>query len=424
VENNRYICVNRQSKTGMNRFVYFLAAIFALSGHTGCESKTAKETSGRLYFFENEDRAIIVPVTINDSVRVENALFDTGASDRIVQMDSTFCATHPLSPWSGRVWNQTGPMTGWDRESDPKWNIGWYNTPLKIGMCGVDMPFERVYTVDGSRRIGKFDATFSFSAQDTTHVWEMNFRHNYLEAHDAAGFTMPEDCRVFPLVTTNYPLCVRFPVKVTCADGATAIIDETCIMDTGALSALILLESAAEYDFFRRRDDAVLLAHWNNRRYEVDAEVFDGVRLDGMRVYLNDGSTMLNDSEAKGIIGLNFLKRFNVYFDLNKGRVGFQPIKGFKRPVNLDFTRQYIIQSVDGEGNPFVEKILDLPYRNPYREAGMMAGDIVTAINGTNIDGMSGDDWRALNRTRIRKFDILRDGEPVKLTVRFDELGE
>jgi hypothetical protein len=342
-------------------------------------------------------------------------------------MDSTFCANHPLSPWSGRVWNQTGSRTGWDRANDPKWNIGRYNTPLTVNMCGVDMPFERVYTVDGSQRIGKFDAGFSFSARDTTHVWEMNFRHNYLEAHDAAGFTMPEDCRVFPLVEveargTN--MAVRFPVKVTCADGATITVDQTYLIDTGALSDLILLESAAEYGFFRRRDDAVLLDHWNNRRYEVDAEVFDGVRLDGMRVYLNEGSTMLNGHEAKGIIGLNFMKRFNVFFDLSRRQIGFQPLRQkFKRTVNPDFRRKYIEQEVTPEGKALVSGVLDIP-DNPYREAGMKAGDIVLAVNGTDIDSLSGADWLALNRTRVRKFDILRGGTPMKLTVRFDELGE
>ena len=385
---------------------------------SGCAARA--ENPNRLYFFENEKRAIIVPVTINDSVRVEYALIDTGAASSWVQMDSTFCATHPLSAWSDPVWSGTGPMTGWDRESDPKVGKTIYNTPLTITMCGVDMPFERVYTVDGSQRIGKFDATFSFSAQDTTHVWEMNFRHNYLEAHDAAIFTMPDDCRVFPLVDIkgNY-MNVRFPVKVTCADGATITIDQTYFIDTGALCDLILLESAAEYGFFRGRDDAVLLNHWNNRRYEVDAEVFDGMRLDAMRVYLNEGSYMLNEEEAKGTIGLNFMKRFNVFFDLSKKQIGFQPIRGFKRTVNIDYTRKYF----EAQDNNLITEVLDIP-DNPYKKAGVMAGDVVMAINGKEMKTASMADFTEIRHSKVRRMDIIRNGKTMRLTVRFKELGE
>jgi hypothetical protein len=201
-------------------------------------------------------------------------------------------------------------------------------------------------------------------------------------------------------------------------------IDQTYLIDTGALSDIILLESAEEYDFFSRRDDAVLLTRWNNRRYVVDAELFDGVRLDDMRVYLNEGSYMLDEGEAKGLIGLNLMRRFNVFFDLSKRQIGFQPIKGpFKRTVDPDWTRKYVEQTLDAEGSAVISEVLDIP-GNPYRKAGAMAGDTVTAINGIAVDSMSGDDWLALNRTRVRKFDILRDGEPMELTVRFDELGE
>jgi hypothetical protein len=390
---------------------------------SACCTAHRETNPNRLYFFENEDRAIIVPVTINDSIPAD-ALFDTGASSTWVQLDSTFCATHPSAAWSNPDLNVTGHRVGWSPEDDEKANKAIYDNPLTVNMCGVDMEFDAMYTVDNSGLIGKFDATLSFSAKDTTRVWELNFKHNYMEAHPAADFTMPADCHVLPLVEAgDEDMCVRFPIKVTCADGATVTIDQTYLIDTGALSDIILLESAEEYDFFRERDDAMLLNHWNNRRYEVDAEVFDGVRLDAARVYLNEGSFMMQDGDYKGIIGLNFMRRFNMFFDLGARKVGFQPIDGFVRTVNPDLTRIYAKYETTEEGLLRVTEIVDVP-ENPYREAGMMVGDILTATNGVEWRDIGMDDWMKINRSNVRKLSVTRDGVPITLTARFDELGE
>lgn len=395
----------------------------------GCCTKPAGSNPDRLSFFENDDRAIFVPVTIEGGA-VANAFFDTGASSTWVQLDSTFCAVHPLPAWGDHVAekiDRPSYIYGWAEQDDKKVNQTiYYNTPLTINMCGVDLEFDKFYVIDNSVRLAHFDACFSFSAKDTTHIWELNFEHNYMEAHSVGNYTMPKGCYVFPIIKHGqYPVCVQFPVEVKCRDGAAITINQTYFIDTGMLLDMVLFDSAQEYDFFNRRDDAVLIAATpNNRRYDVDGKVFGKVKLDGMRIYLNNSSFLLNDKkEVCGAIGLNFLKRFNVYFDLSTNQIGFLPIKGFKRTVNMDFGKLYISTELTAEGYVLITKVWDF-HSNSYKDAGVMAGDVIVATNGIDIKEITPEEWKSIKRSKTRTLDILRNGVPMKMSVHFSELGE
>lgn len=398
--------------------LYIVAAIFALAG---CAQRVGNPN--RLYFFENESRAIIVPVKINDSV-VANAFLDTGASNVWVSLDSTFCAKNQLVTRNKSGYHSKSYSVAWAQKGDEMVDQTSYYEPISVEMCGVKMLYDRFRTTDNSTT-GRFDACFSWSANDTTHVWELNFEHNYMEAHEVDRFTMPADCRVIQLAEAKqYPISVRFPIEVTSPDGTTTTIEETYIIDTGMLLDLVLFESAADYEFFNRRGDSVLLNHWTDRRYDVEGEVFDGIKLDKMRVYLNNKSFMLQNEECKGVIGINFLKRFNVFFDLYRRQIGFQPIKKpFKRIVNPDLTRRYVNLKPTENGYWQVLEVLDTP-DNPYKKAGMEVGDIIKTVNRFDVSSWTIADWMEVNRTKWRDVTILRDGKPMLLRVRFKELGE
>lgn len=391
----------------------------------GCTTEQTEQHPNRLHFFQDEDRAILVPVTINDSVTAIT-LFDTGASNTRVQLDSTFCAEHPLPAWENPIASTKGYLTGWAKKEDPKVTRTTYKQPLTINMCSVDMEFDSFYTQDNSNCVGKFEACFSFSAKDTTHIWELNFEKNYMEPHPSQDFTMPENCRVFPLIAIgHWDMGVRFPMTVTCENGDTISVDQEYLIDTGMLSDLALTEASQAYPFFDKREDVVLVRNnRNNKRYNVSAEVFDGVRVDDMRIYLNDGSFMLTNTGVKGIIGLNFLKRFNVFFDLSKRQIGFQPIKGFKRTVNYNAGRLYIDTQPTPDGKTStVTKVWDVP-DNPYREAGMQIGDIITAVNGVKLQDSTRKNTEPIHRSKTRTMDIIRAGKQMTLTVHLKELGE
>ena len=75
----------------------------------------------------------------------------------------------------------------------------------------------------------------------------------------------------------------------------------------------VLLPSAKEIEFFRKREDAVLInrghggGYWS--RYDVNAIAFDGFKIDSMRIYTDEFATKLS-AYARGIIGLNGLTYF------------------------------------------------------------------------------------------------------------------
>lgn len=378
------------------------------------------ETESRRGYFKVDpaDRKIMIPVGLNDSLSVD-LVFDTGVPLGYLSIDSSFCAEHPLDTWKG------GPDViaemvdvGWTYD---KSSCSVYLNPLELTVCGDRMKYGYCVVKNWKKIMSNAanNGLFNIPANDTTHVWELNFEHDYLEIHPAAGFVLPEECFLLPFAEgqRDSSLYVRIPLKVTCADGDTLTIDRTFLIDTGMPWDVVLMHPAEELGFFEEKE-AVYTGYGNGsyRRYTVDAGMFGNFAMDSLRIYTLDDPLMVG---TQYLIGQNFLRRFNVFFDMRNGWLGLQPIRNFRRVVNPNHRRFHLLVRPDTDGRFIVVKIADYA-ENRYKQAGLREGDEVVAVNGYRYErgkGLSDENAAVIFKQDTKVFDIVRDGKPLRITV-------
>ena len=377
-------------------------------------------------FLENEKIAIIVPVKFGE-IDAQYMLFDSGFPSHFVMLDSTFYAENPLSIWNVDCVDVSGPPSAWESSnSQVQIRNEIFNSPIKIKLLNNDLDYNQFIVRDMSKMLVNFlNGGFGFP-NDSTRIWEFNFENNYLDIHDADNYEMPTDCFKLPLLKGPFnmptdPPHVQFPILIRCSDGDTITINELYLFDTACVNDIVLLSKTDEnvLDFFRKRDDATLISDRGNyrSRYHVEATIFNGLKIDSMRVYTNEYSDRM---EQAGVIGLNFMKRFNLFFDFKSKQVGFQPISNFERIVCYDYRRFYFSWDIKEDKRQFVKKIFDIK-NNYYKDAGLCEGDEVVAINGIRLKSLSNEEYKSVENSRIREMDIIRSGKPLKIIVRLGE---
>lgn len=273
--------------------------------------------------------------------------------------------------------------------------------------------YYRSYDVDGM---------FNIPKNDTTHVWEFNFEHNYLEIHTATGFKMPEDCFVTPLITDNkspYPFNIQLPLNIKCDNGDTLTLNRTFMIDAGMPWDIALLSKAEELPFFNKKQNAVWTAFLGSyyRHYNVNAIMNSRLKIDSLRVYTFDLPMGIS---ANYLIGLNFIKRFNIFFDLKNRQFGLQPIKNYQRIINSLYRRFHYSTQRNSNGKFIVTFVADYK-ENYYKTAGLQKGDEIVAVDGKPYKDISRDERRNFYTKDKLVFEIIRKGKPLKIIMKVDQ---
>jgi hypothetical protein len=383
-----------------------------------CNSCTERLNNGnRVYFTINpEDRKIVIPLQLNDSTTA-NMAFDTGWKDQAIFLDSTFVATHPYlvpderpdTSQIGSAWADYGVL-----------NLMYkIPTPVKIGNTSLVYNGIQVFNWERALQTENSEGIFNMPDTDTAHVWEWNFEHNYLEIYRAEDFQMPENCFLYPLSRENcYPFVIPISIQIKCGDGDTITINDTCcIIDMGLPGDLALVHpNQKELEFFNGREDAVLTQSEDgySQYSTVSATIFDNFVIDSLRIY-----TYSNPHEAirsKSLIGLNLLKRSNVFFDMKNHQVGFQPIKNFRRIVNPNSRRFHFYAPQTPEGK-FIVTVIANNKDNYYKTAGLQEGDEIVAVNGKLIKDVIAEKHNEFHKQDSLVYDIIRNGEALKIVI-------
>jgi hypothetical protein len=405
--------------------ITFIRYIFSLLLFTilGCSDST--NNSNQIHFTINpEDRKIVLPLKLNDSITA-NLVFDSGAGLGTFILDSTFCANHP------GITRSILPFTKGDYGGSAWSNTSFpaliYDSTPKVSLGSFALQFDHMEIYDRKRYFGNplEEGMFNIPKNDKTHVWELNFENNYLEIHPISEFEMPENCLVAQIEkgeNLSYPFNIKLPFYLTCVSGDTITLNRTFTVDTGMPWDIALMGSAEEMNFFNGQDDAVWIGYLASyyRYYTVDARLFDRLDLDSLRIYTFNHS---NRVKSNYLVGQNFLKRFNVFFDMKNQQIGLQPIKNFERVVDPLAKRFHVSFNTTPEGRIFVDEVGDYK-TNYYKTAGFQKGDEIINLNGKSFQTLTIEEKKEFQNLDSLVFDIIRNKKPLIIVVYVDKNEE
>ena len=400
-------------------FCYALTCLILIC-NTSCAQQTKENKDAeRIYFTNTYIDPIMLPLQLNDSITI-NSIFDTGGYRPAIHIDSTFFATHsiinpevkPSNIAQGKSsWTQL-PITTYLYKSIPTVKIK--NTNLTYNQMRVYN--QKIYYADT-----KADCIFNIPANDSTHIWEINFQHNYIEIHADSSFHMPSNCYVLPIIKgkkANNPFNIKLPLKIKCSNGDTLTIERTFMIDTGMSWDIALLYGTEEQSFFNKQKDAVWTGYAQSyhRHYSVEATLFDKIKIDSLRIYTLDSPYKVSSDY---LVGTNFLKRFNVFFDLKKQLIGLQPISNFQRIVNPKAIRYHLAFDYTPQKTLVIRHIADYK-ENYFKNAGLQKGDEIVAINGKPYKNITRKEEDKMYMQDSIVYSINRKGKRLKIVVPID----
>jgi hypothetical protein len=398
-------------------FSFFLVLAFV-----GIYSNCA-ENSNRVYFTINpENRQIIIPVQLNDSITA-NMLFDSGASDDLFLLDSSFVASYScLVPNTAPTIGQKG--IAWTDKAVLNSKYQNILQTVKIGNASIIYNTKDIANWREMLQNKNIDGMFNIPTSDTTHVWEWNFEHNYLEIHSIEDFQMPQKSFLCPIVkeSERNPFFIQIPMQIRFADGDTLTNNRIYLVDLGMINDISIMYPAEELTFLDKKEDVVWNSHldWYSRRYTVSATILDDFVIDSLRIYTYDKPFHL---PCKYLIGQHFLRRFNVFFDMKNRQIGLQPIN-FKRIINPKVRRFYYQTRPNSKGKDIITVMANYK-KNFFKASGLNEGDEIVAMNDSLYKNLTYHKYYEIfDASDTLVFDIIRNEQMLKIVVPIDKNEE
>ena len=406
--------------------VYLLILLLAIS-QSSCDAGNKINEKHIPFEFSDEAPKLLIPVTLQDSIPAK-LVFDTGCG--IPTLDSTLVYQYPSLTPKDMPSREYGISSAWNPASVGKATL--YFIPefeffkLKLG----ENPMHFGYWTIGNYRklwgVNDADGITGIPSADSTKVWGLNFENNYITIQEADSFEMPKGYMQFPMKVVTYPavgmtIYVNLPLKVQTSDGDTVTIHRDFFVDTGAWNDIILMSEASELAFFDNKKDAVWIATPYNGLYTRNHEVkvsLGEYEDDSFRVTTYDHKHKTTVS-SRYLIGLNFLKHFNVYFDFQRKVMGLKPIPNFERIIDKHARRYHMgfnIEIINKQQRFIVETIADNKENN-YYTAGLRVGDEIISANGILWKDLTPEQKETLYQGDSILFKIIRDGKNMEIPV-------
>lgn len=383
-------------------FLCFFAIAFLCS----CAQEVQKEKIP--FTFTPERKLMSVPVTIQGVQG--NLLFDTGAY--VLGLDTTFAAK--IAPYDS-IRQQRKAYFGSDYAIEYKSLGNSYEGLLKVEIGSRSLGVEKFRVGDFREllQIPEFDGLMGIPDSDSLNVWEVNFEENYISIIPSDSFHIDEDFLTLPLRLDEYGFTfTTLPVAIRTKQGVEVKSEEEYLIDTGSYTDILFLNNTEEAKKLNTKNDSAYWLH-DYHFWEGEINVCGRVKLDSARVYVYDFPL----SNSKRSLGMNFFKRFNVFFDMKNMQLYLKPIKKFER-IKWSKRPWGTLKTVWKDDKLIIDYICDYQ-DNPAVKAGFQVGDEVVSINGIKLDSeYSEEDWEKLSEEEIWNYVIKRDGKLLNLTLR------
>ena len=380
--------------------------LFTLAFLCSCAQEVQKEKIP--FTFTPERKLMSVPVTIQGVQG--NLLFDTGAY--VLGLDTTYAAK--IAPYDS-IRNQQKGHSSSDYASWNKSPVNIYEGLLnvEIGSHSFGVEKFRVGDFHDFLQIPEFDGLMGIPDSDTLNVWELNFEENYISIIPADSFQIDEKILTLPLRLDEYGFTfTTLPVTIRTKQGVEVKSEEEYLIDTGSYTDILFLNNTEEAKKLNTKNDSAYWLH-DYHFWEGEINVCGRVKLDSARVYVYDFPL----SNSKRSLGMNFFKRFNVFFDMKNMQLYLKPIKKFER-IKWSKRPWGTLKTVWKDDKLIIDYICDYQ-DNPAVKAGFQVGDEVVSINGIKLDSeYSEEDWEKLSEEEIWNYVIKRDGKLLNLTLR------
>ena len=383
-------------------FLCFFAIAFLCS----CAQEVQKEKIP--FTFTPERKLMSVPVTIQGVQG--NLLFDTGVY--FLGLDTTFAAK--IAPYDS-IRNQQKGLSSSDYASWNKSPVNIYEGLLnvEIGSHSFGVEKFRVGDFHDFLQIPEFDGVFGLKDFNPRYVWEVNFEENYISIIPADSFQIDEKILTLPLRLDEYGFTfTTLPVAIRTKQGVEVKSEEEYLIDTGSYTDILFLNNTEEAKKLNTKNDSAYWLH-DYHFWEGEINVCGRVKLDSARVYVYDFPL----SNNKRSLGMNFFKRFNVFFDMKNMQLYLKPIKKFER-IKWSKRPWGTLKTVWKDDKLIIDYICDYQ-DNPAVKAGFQVGDEVVSINGIKLDSdYDEDDAEKLAQAEIWEHIIKRNGKLLNLTLR------
>lgn len=211
-------------------------------------------------------------------------------------------------------------------------------------------------------------------------VTELDFETPAVRLHDAAAFRYSGPGAALPLafVETNPLLEVRLQF------GATDEVRGRFVVDTGAAGSIAYLTSS----FFERARIAKRNCRWAPDSLGLSAARITGLAAGPLAIEQpvirrfpapGFGGT----AEPDGLLGVEFLRRFRLFFDYGRERLILEPNAAYRDPSRFDASGLRVYKEApDRHGL----KIFAVLPETPAAEAGVREGDVLLAVDGTSAE--------------------------------------
>ena len=403
---------------------YLLILLLMLS-HISCNASNKENEKHIPFEFSDEIPNLLIPVTLQNSIPAK-LVFDTGWG--IPTLDSTWVSQYPSLTPKDIPSREYGIGSAWNPASFRKATL--YFDPnfeflkLKLGENSMKFDYWRIGNFRQLLGVNDADGITGIPSADSTKVWGFNFEDNYITIQEADSFEMPKGYMQFPMKVVTYPavgmtIHVNLPLKVQTSDGDTVTIHRDFFVDTGAWDDIILTSEAPELAFFDNKKDAVWIATPYNGLYTRNHEIkvsLGEYEDDSFRVTTYDHKSNVS---GRYLIGLNFLKHFNVYFDFQRKVLGLKPIPNFERIIDKHARRYHMgfnIEIITKQQRFIVETIADNK-ENTYYTAGLRVGDEIISANGILLKDLTPQQKETLYQGNSILFKIIRDGKNMEISV-------